>query len=215
MINPLEKFKQSLLKTVEIQNTKFTFNPFIKIKSINKIDVLAEGLKEINDIKLEDLDEIKNSKKDLKEAIKEEIGSWDTNLTDLLFKRFVNLIQENKEIDFDKEKDLRIYWKIRQIFNKEEIDTWGDLEWSWAYWNVAQDEIDKDKFDDRALEKRKIWYNPELLSALKKQKDIEKQQKQEETLILNKLMAEKGFKLENVELIDAEENDIPMVIEDK
>lgn len=215
MINPLEKFKQSLLKTVEIQDIKFTFNPFIKIKSINKIDVLTEGLKKINDIKLEDLDEIKNSKKELIEAIKEEIGSWDTNLTDLLFKRFVNLIQENKEIDFEKEKDLRVYWKIRKIFSKEEIDTWGDLEWSWAYWNVAQDEIDKDKFDDRALEKRKVWYNPELLSALKKQKDIEKQQKEEETLILNKLMAEKGFKLENVELIDAEENDIPMVIEDK
>lgn len=215
MINPLEKFKQSLLKTVKIQDIKFTFNPFIKIKSINKIDVLAEGLKEINDIKLEDLDEIKNSKKELIEAIKEEIGSWDTNLTDLLFKRFVNLIQENKEIDFEKEKDLRVYWKIRKIFSKEEIDTWGDLEWSWAYWNVAQDEIDKDKFDDRALEKRKVWYNPELLNAIKKQKDIEKQQKEEETLILNKLMAEKGFKLENVELIDAEENDIPMVIEGK
>ena len=215
MINPLEKFKQSLLKTIKIQNTNFTFNPFIKIKSINKIDVLAEGLKKINDIKLEDLDEIKNSKKDLTEAIKEEIGSWDTNLTDLLFKRFVNLMQENKEIDFEKEKDLRVYWKIRKIFGKEEIDTWGDLEWSWAYWNVAQDEIDKDEFDNKALEKRKIWYNPELLSVLKKQEDIKKQQKQEEKQILNKLIAEKGFKLENIELVDAEENDIPMIIEDK
>lgn len=215
MINPLEKFKQSLLKTIKIQNTNFTFNPFIKIKSINKIDVLAEGLKAINDIKLEDFDEVKNNKKDLIEAIKEEIGGWDTNLTDLLFEKFVDLIQNNKEIDFEKEKDLRVYWKIRKIFGKEEIDTWGDLEWSWAYWNVAQDEIDKDEFDNRALEKRKVWYNPQLLSALKKQKDIEKQQKDEEKLILNKLMAEKGFKLENVELIDAEENDIPMVIEDK
>lgn len=215
MINPLEKFKQSLLKTIKIQNTNFTFNPFIKIKSINKIDVLAEGLKEVNGIKLEDFDEVKNNKKDLIEAIKEEIGGWDTNLTDLLFEKFVNLIQNNKEIDFEKEKDLRVYWKIRKIFSKEEIDTWGDLEWSWAYWNIAQDEIDKDKFDDRALEKRKVWYNPELLKAIKKQKDIEKQQKDEEKLILNKLMTDKGIKLENVELIDAEENDIPMVIEDK
>lgn len=215
MINPLEKFKQSLLKTIEINNKKFTFNPFIKIKSINKIDVLAEGLKAIDDIKLIDFEEVKNSNKELKEAIKDEIGSWDTNLTDLLFEKFVDLIQNNKEIDFEKEKDLRVYWKIRKIFGKEEIDTWGDLEWSWAYWNVAQDEIDKDKFDDRVLEKRKIWYNPELLSAMRKQKDIEKQQKNEEKLILNKLMAEKGIKLENVELIDAEENDIPMIIEDK
>lgn len=214
-MNPLEKFKQSLLKTIKIQNTNFTFNPFIKIKSINKIDVLAEGLKAVNGIKLEDFDEVKNNKKDLIEAIKEEIGGWDTNLTDLLFEKFVDLIQNNKQIDFEKEKDLRVYWKIRKIFSKEEIGTWGDLEWSWAYWNVAQDEIDKDKFDDRALEKRKIWYNPGLLSALKKQKDIEKQQKDEEKLILNKLMIEKGFKLENVELIDAEENDIPMIIEDK
>jgi len=214
-MNPLEKFKQSLLKTIKIQNTNFTFNPFIKIKSINKIDVLAEGLKEVNGIKLEDFDEVKSNKKCLFEAIKEEIGGWDTNLTDLLFEKFVNLIQENKEIDFEKEKDLRVYWKIRKIFSKEEIDTWGDLEWSWAYWNIAQDEIDKDKFDDRALEKRKIWYNPELLSAIKKQKDIEKQQKDEEKLILNKLMTDKGIKLENVELIDAEENDIPMIIEDK
>lgn len=214
-MNPLEKFKQSLLKTIKINNNKFTFNPFIKIKSINKIDVLAEGLKAIDDIKLIDFEEVKNSNKELKEAIKDEIGSWDTNLTDLLFEKFVSLIQENKPIDFEKEKDLRVYWKIRKIFGKEEIDTWGDLEWSWAYWNVAQDEIDKDKFDDRALEKRKVWYNPELLSAIKKQKDIEKQQKDEGKLILNKLMAKKGFKLENVELIDAEENDIPMIIEDK
>ena len=214
-MNPLEKFKQSLLKTIKINNNKFTFNPFIKINSINKIDILAEGLKAINDIKLIDFEEVKNSNKELKEAIKDEIGSWDTNLTDLLFEKFVSLIQENKQIDFEKEKDLRVYWKIRKIFSKEEIDSWGDLEWSWAYWNVAQDEIDKDEFDNRALEKRKIWYNPKLLNAIKKQKDIEKQQKDEETLILNKLMAEKGFKLENVELIDAEENDIPMVIEDK
>ena len=214
-MNPLEKFKQSLLKTIKIQNTNFTFNPFIKIKSINKIDVLAEGLKAIDDIKLIDFEEVKNSNKELKEAIKDEIGSWDTNLTDLLFEKFVDLIQNNKEIDFEKEKDLRVYWKIRKIFGKEEIDTWGDLEWSWAYWNVAQDEIDKDKFDDRALEKRKVWYNPELLNAIKKQKDIEKQQKDEEKLILNKLMTDKGIKLENVELIDAEENDIPMIIEDK
>lgn len=214
-MNPLEKFKQSLLKTIKIQNTNFTFNPFIKIKSINKIDVLAEGLKAIDDIKLIDFEEVKNSNKELKEAIKDEIGSWDTNLTDLLFEKFVDLIQNNKQIDFEKEKDLRVYWKIRKIFGKEEIDTWGDLEWSWAYWNVAQDEIDKDKFDDRALEKRKVWYNPELLNAIKKQKDIEKRQKDEEKLILNKLMTDKGIKLENVELIDAEENDIPMIIEDK
>ena len=214
-MNPLEKFKQSLLKTIEINNNRFTFNPFIKIKSINKIDILTEGLEAINDIKLIDFDEVKNSKKELKEAIKDEIGSWDTDLTDLLFEKFVQLIQQNKEIDFEKEKDLRIYWKIRKIFTKEEIDTWGDLEWSWAYWNVAQDEIDKDEFDNRALEKRKIWYNPQLLSALKKQEDIEKQQKEEEKQVLNKLIAEKGFKLENIELVDAEENDIPMIIEEK
>ena len=214
MINPLEKFKQSLLKTIEINNKKFTFNPFIKIKSINKIDILAEGLKAIDDIKLIDFNTIKYKENKI-EAIKEEIGSWDADLTDLLFNKFVKLIEENKEIDFKKEKDLRIYWKIRKIFSKEEIDTWSDFEWTWAYENVYQDEIEKDEFDNRSLEKRKIWYNPELFNAIRKQKDIEKQQKQEEKQIINKLIAEKGFKLENVELIDAEENDIPMIIEEK
>lgn len=214
MINPLEKFKQSLLKTIEINNKKFTFNPFIKIKSINKIDILAEGLKEIDNIKLIDFDTIKDKENKI-EAIKEEIGSWDSDLTDLLFNKFIKLIEENKEIDFKKEKDLRIYWKIRKIFSKEEIDTWGDFEWTWAYENVYQDEIEKDEFDNRSLEKRKIWYNPELFNAIRKQKDIEKQQKQEEKQIINKLIAEKGFKLENIELIDAEENDIPMIIEEK
>lgn len=214
MINPLEKFKQSLLKTIEINNKKFTFNPFIKIKSINKIDILAEGLKKVDNIKLIDFDTIKDKENKI-EAIKEEIGSWDADLTDLLFNKFVKLIEENKEIDFKKEKDLRIYWKIRKIFSKEEIDTWGDLEWTWAYENIYQDEVEKDEFDNRSLEKRKIWYNPELFNAIRKQKDIEKQQKQEEKQIIDKLIAEKGFKLENIELIDAEENDIPMIIEEK
>lgn len=215
MISPLEKFKQSLLKTVEIQNTKFTFNPFIKIKSINKINVLAEGLKEVNGIKLEDFDDIKNSKKDLVEAIKDEIGNWDTKLTDLLFQKFVELIQNNKEINFEEEKDLRVYWKLRKIFSKEELDNFTDFDWQWAYWNVAQDEIDKEEFDDRALEKRKPWYNTQLFNEIRKHENLKKQQEEEQKLLLNKLMAEKGFKLENVELIDAEENDIPMVIEDK
>ena len=54
-----------------------------------------------------------------------------------------------------------------------------------------------------------------MWNDIRKAKEAEKQQKQEEKQILNKLIAEKGFKLENIELVDAEENNIPMIIEEK
>ena len=215
MIDPLTKFKQSLLKTVEVNNHKFTFNPFIKLKTVNRIDLLAEGLKAVDGVNLVDFDSIKE-KENKEEAIKEEIKSWDSSLTTILFQKLIKLIQEHKEINFAKEKDLRVYWKIRKIFSKEEIDNWTDLDWAWAYENIYQDEIEKDEFDNRALEKRKIWYNHELFFAFRKQKETEKQQKQEEELLLKKLLKEQGVNLpENIELVDAEENDIPMILEEK
>lgn len=213
MIDPLTKFKESLLKTVEIQNKKFTFNPFIKITSLDPVQLLSEGLKAVDGINLVDFDTIKNSK-NINEAIRLEILSWDSSLVELLVKHLISLIQKNKEIDFDKEYTLRAYWKIRKIFSKEEIDNWDELTWQWAYYNINKDEIEKDEFDNRALEKRKPWYNTELYQAIRKDEETKKQQKLEEEQLLKKLIEDKKSKRFNVEfeLVDAEENDIPIII---
>ena len=104
MIDPLTKFKQSLLKTVEVNNHKFTFNPFIKLKTVNRIDLLAEGLKAVDGVNLVDFDSIRD-KENKEEAIKEEIRSWDSSLTTILFQKLIKLIQEHKKIDFAKEKE--------------------------------------------------------------------------------------------------------------
>lgn len=213
MIDPLTKFKESLLKTVEIQNKKFTFNPFIKITSLDPVQLLSEGLKAVDGINLVDFDTIKNSK-NINEAIRLEILSWDSSLVELLVKHLISLIQKNKEIDFDKEYPLRAYWKIRKIFSKEEIDSWDELTWQWAYYNINKDEIEKDEFDNRALEKRKPWYNTELYQAIRKDEEAKKQQKLEEEHLLKKLIEDEKSKRFNAEfeLVDAEENDIPTII---
>lgn len=215
MIDPLTKFKESLLKTVEIQNKKFTFNPFIKITSLDPVQLLSEGLKAVDGINLVDFDTIKNSE-NINEAIRLEILSWDNSLVELLVKHLISLIQKNKEIDFDKEYTLRAYWKIRKIFSKEEIDNWDELTWQWAYYNINKDEIEKDEFDNRALEKRKPWYNTELYKAIKKDQEAKKQQKLEEEQLLKKLIEDEKSKRFNVEfeLVDAEENDIPTIIDE-
>ena len=213
MIDPLTKFKESLLKTVEIQNKKFTFNPFIKITSLDSVQLLSEGLKAVDGINLVDFDTIKNSQ-NINEAIKLEILSWDSSLVELLVKHLISLIQKNKEINFDKEYTLRAYWKIRKIFSKEEIDNWDELTWQWAHYNINKDEIEREEFDNRALEKRKPWYNTELYKAIKKDEETKKQQKLEEEQLLKKLIEDEKSKRFNVEfeLVDAEENDIPTII---
>ena len=190
IVNPLTTFKNSLLKEVEVFGKKFTFDPSIKIKSTNKIDLLADGLKAVDGFNLKDFSNIKEEiDKGIneEEAIKKEIDSWDSKITDILFNKFISLLQKYNEIDFGKLPDLRVYWKIRKIFSKEEIDSWSDCEWQWAVYNIYQDEIDQDKFDDRRLEKRKMWYNSDLYGHIIKAKEAKEAEKEEQKSLIKKL----------------------------
>ncbi len=219
IVNPLTAFKNSLLKEVEVFGKKFTFDPSIKIKSTNKIDLLAGGLKAVDGFNLKDFSNIKEEiDKGIneEEAIKKEIDSWDSKITDILFNKFISLLQKYNEIDFDKLPDLRVYWKIRKIFNKEEIDSWSDCEWQWAVYNIYQDEIDQDKFDDRRLEKRKMWYNSDLYGHIIKAKEAKEAEKEEQKSLIKKLFEKQYPSASNVEfeVVDAEENDIPSIIEE-
>ena len=219
IVNPLTAFKNSLLKEVEVFGKKFTFDPSIKIKSTNKIDLLADGLKAVDGFNLKDFSNIREEiDKGIneKEAIKKEIDSWDSKITDILFDKFISLLQKYNEIDFEKLPDLRIYWKIRKIFSKEEIDSWSDCEWQWAVYNIYQDEIDQDKFDDRRLEKRKIWYNSDLYGHIIKAKEAKEAEKEEQKSLIKKLFEKQYPSASNVEfeVVDAEENDIPSIIEE-
>ena len=219
IVNPLTAFKNSLLKEVEVFGKKFTFDPSIKIKSTNKIDLLADGLKAVDGFNLKDFSNIREEiDKGIneEEAIKKEIDSWDSKITDILFNKFISLLQKYNEIDFEKLPDLRIYWKIRKIFSKEEIDSWSDCEWQWAVYNIYQDEIDQDKFDDRRLEKRKMWYNSDLYGHIIKAKEAKEAEKEEQKSLIKKLFEKQYPSASNVEfeVVDAEENDIPSIIEE-
>lgn len=219
IVNPLTAFKNSLLKEVEVFGKKFTFDPSIKIKSTNKIDLLADGLKAVDGFNLKDFSNIREEiDKGIneEEAVKKEIDSWDSKITDILFDKFISLLQKYNEIDFDKLPDLRIYWKIRKIFSKEEIDSWSDCEWQWAVYNIYQDEIDQDKFDDRRLEKRKMWYNSDLYGHIIKAKEAKEAEKEEQKSLIKKLFEKQYPSASNVEfeVVDAEENDIPSIIEE-
>lgn len=219
IVNPLTAFKNSLLKEVEVFGKKFTFDPSIKIKSTNKIDLLADGLKAVDGFNLKDFSNIKEEVDkgiNEEEAIKKEIDSWDSKITDILFNKFISLLQKYSEIDFDKLPDLRVYWKIRKIFSKEEIDSWSDCEWQWAVYNIYQDEIDQDKFDDRRLEKRKMWYNSDLYGHIIKAKEAKEAEKEEQKSLIKKLFEKQYPSASNVEfeVVDAEENDIPSIIEE-
>lgn len=219
IVNPLTAFKDSLLKEVEVFGKKFTFDPSIKIKSTNKIDLLADGLKAVDGFNLKDFSNIReeiDKGTDEEEAIKKEIDSWDSKITDILFNKFISLLQKYNEIDFEKLPDLRIYWKIRKIFSKEEVDSWSDCEWQWAVYNIYQDEIDQDKFDDRKLEKRKMWYNSDLYGHIIKAKEAKEAEKEEQKSLIKKLFEKQYPSASNVEfeVVDAEENDIPSIIEE-
>lgn len=219
IVNPLTAFKNSLLKEVEVFGKKFTFDPSIKIKSTNKIDLLTDGLKAVDGFNLKDFSNIREEiDKGIneEEAIKKEIDSWDSKITDVLFNKFISLLQKYNEIDFDKLPDLRVYWKIRKIFSKEEIDSWSDCEWQWAVYNIYQDEIDQDKFDDRRLEKRKMWYNSDLYGHIIKAKEAKEAEKEEQKSLIKKLFEKQYPSASNVEfeVVDAEENDIPSIIEE-
>lgn len=219
IVNPLTAFKNSLLKKVEVFGKKFTFDPSIKIKSTNKIDLLADGLKAVDGFNLKDFSNIKEEiDKGIneEEAIKKEINSWDSKITDVLFNKFISLLQKYNEIDFDKLPDLRVYWKIRKIFSKEEIDSWSDCEWQWAVYNIYQDEIDQDRFDDRKLEKRKMWYNSDLYGHIIKAKEAKEAEKEEQKSLIKKLFEKQYPSASNVEfeVVDAEENNIPSIIEE-
>lgn len=219
IINPLTAFKNSLLKEVEVFGKKFTFDPSIKIKSTNKIDLLADGLKAVDGFNLKDFSNIReeiDKGVDEEEAIKKEIDSWDSKITDILFDKFISLLQKYNEIDFEKLPDLRIYWKIRKIFSKEEVDSWSDCEWQWAVYNIYQDEIDQDRFDDRRLEKRKIWYNSDLYGHIIKAKEAKEAEKEEQKSLIKKLFEKQYPSASNVEfeVVDAEENDIPSIMEE-
>lgn len=220
IINPLDNFKKSLLKTIIIKDKKFTVDISLKYDIYNKLSLLSRGLISIDNIKLEDIDSVKediSSGIDKEEAIKNEIGSWDSRLTDILYTKYLELLSQYQNIDFDKETELRLYWKIRKIFSRDEIDNWSEVDWRWAYYNIFKDEEEQNKFDDTALEKRKPWYNYDLWKGINKNKQDEEMAKEQEK-IENKKFIEDILKKQNpnvkvdFELVD---DDTPIIIEGK
>ena len=218
MLDPLSIFKQSLLKKVKVMDKTFTFDLSKPLKSLNKVDILVNGLKAVENVNLSDFGEVKqNVERGLTEqdAIKQEIESWEPEVINILVNKYVELLKKQEPIDFKKLPDLRIYWKLRKIFSKEEIDSWSSIDYDWAIWNLHQDFIDKDEFDNRNLEKRKMWMNFDLFKHINKVEEQKKSEEQENKLLIQKLMEKQGLKSDNYEIELVEDEDIPTVIEEE
>lgn len=218
MLNPLDAFKSTFLKDVKVMGKTFTFDTSKPLKTLNKVEILVNILVAVEKVNLEDFSTIKEAlDKGLtkEEAIKEEILSWEPEIIDLLVNKYIELLKKQEPIDFKKLPDLRIYWKIRKIFSKEEVDNFSDIDYQWAVWNLQEDFKEKDEFDDRALEKRKPWYSIELFNHLHKKEQEKKQEEQENKLLIQKLMEKQGVDPNNFEIELVEEEDIPTVIEEE
>lgn len=217
MLNPLSAFKQTFLKDVKVMGKTFTFDTSKPIKTLNKVEILVDILKSVEKVNLDDFSTIRKAVErgiSLEEAKKQEIESWEPEIVDLLVKKYIELINNKKPIDFEKLPDLRVYWKIRKIFSKEEVDNWGSLDYEWAIYNLQEDLKEKDELDDRNLEKRKAWMNLDLYNHLHKKEQEKQQEEQENKLLIQKLMEQQGIDPNKFEIEMVEEEDIPTVIEE-
>lgn len=196
----------------------FTFDLSKPLKSLNKVDILVNGLKSVENLNLTDFSEVKQGiERGLteQEAIKQEIESWEPEVINILVNKYIELLKKQEPIDFKKLPDLRIYWKLRKIFSKEEIDNFSDIDYQWAIWNLQEDFKEEDEFDDRQLEKRKPWYSIELFKHIHKVEEQKKSEEQENKLLIQKLMEKQGINSNNYEIELVEEEDIPTVIEEE
>lgn len=218
MLNPLSAFKQTFLKDVKIMGKTFTFDTSKPLKTLNKVDILIDTLKSVENVNISEFGSIKEAIDKgltLEQAKKEEIESWEPEIIDILVKKYIQLIKDKKPIDFSKLPDLRIYWKIRKIFSKEEVDNWSDIDYEWAVYNIQEDFKEKDEFDNRALEKRKPWYSVELYNHINKKEQEKKQQEQENKLLIQKMMEQQGIDSDKFEIELVEDQELPSIIEEE
>ena len=218
MLNPLSEFKQSLLKDITVLGKKYTFNTANSLKSLNKVDILVNTLVKVENVNISEFDSVKSELErglTLEQAIKEEIESWEPEIINILVNKYVELLKNQKPIDFKNYPDLRIYWKIRKIFSKEEVDNFSQIDYDWCLWNLQEDFKEKDEFDDRNLEKRKPWYNTELYNHINKKEQEKQEEEQSNKLLIQKLMEKQGINTNNIEIeLVNEEEDIPSIIEE-
>lgn len=216
MLNPLAAFKKSLLVDVKVMGKTFTFDTSKALKTLNKVDILVDILVAVEKVNLEDFSSIKDSLDkglSLQEAKKAEIESWEPEIIGILIQKYINILKDKKPIDFKNLPDLRIYWKLRKIFTKEEIDSWADIDWKWAIFNLQEDLNEAEEADDRALEKRKPWYSIELYNHLNKKEQEKQQQEQENKLLVQKLMEQQGLDSDKYQ-IEFVEEELPSIIEE-
>ena len=218
MLNPLDSFKRTFLKDVKIMGKTFTFDTSKPLKTLDKVDILVTILVAVEKVNLEDFSSIKEAlDKGLtkEEAIKEEILSWEPEIVDILVNKFIDLIKDQKPIDFNNLPDLRIYWKLRKIFGKEEVDNFSDIDYQWAIFNLQEDFKEAEEADDRNLEKRKAWMNLDLYKYLNKKEKEKQQETEENKLLIQKLIEQQGIDSDKYQIELVEEEDIPTVIEEE
>lgn len=129
MQNPMEEFKKSFTKTYNIQGKKFLFRSLstketddiekeVARKTVSltddskfntrKVETLAISLISVDGIALSKFEEVQVAvSKGIaeKEAIKEEISSWDESFTTLLFLFYLEMLKE-KDKKFEKDAEF-------------------------------------------------------------------------------------------------------------
>lgn len=218
MLNPLAAFKKSLLVDVKVMGKTFTFDTSKTLKTLNKVDILVDILVAVEKVNLEGFSSIREAVDkgiSLQEAKKAEIESWEPEIIDILVKKYINIIKDKKPIDFNNLPDLRIYWRLRKIFSKEEVDNFSDIDYQWAIFNLQEDFKEAEEADDRNLEKRKAWMNLDLYNHLNKKEQEKQQEAEENKLLIQKLIEQQGIDSDKYQIELVEEEDIPTVIEEE
>lgn len=209
----LDELKKEFIKEEVINGKRFKFSiyDFNHVKNIyDSAGVLADTLISVNDIKLNNFEEIR---KDIEngmdefQARKKEILTWDNSLVKLLVTAVFSAkdnADKNTHINFDKYPFLRLYWKFIKMFGKDEIDSWGSIEWDWAIYNYEKDLKEEHNKEEYEFERLKPWRNLELFKAEMEQKKNDEVLETENIKLTKKYLKE-NFNIDSdVEIIEEE-----------
>lgn len=190
----IEIIEEEAFNELSNESEKLTYNLYYQKR---KIKILSKSIISIDGIKLSHFDSIKNNLKnnDVDFLIQKEIETWDNNVTDIIFSFFNSLMKEKtrikKKIDFNSNPELRLYWKLRKNFSKEEIDSWSQIEWEWAIKNIQKDEEDKIELIKSVFNFIKPYMNLDLYKAEQENKEQEKKQLVEDNKLIQQYNTDK------------------------
>lgn len=232
-MNPLDEYKKSSvenfnlgthivkIKTLSYNETKFIEEAKNAIDS--KIRTLAKAIISVDNVELKDFDSVIQSQKEnkltIEQSICQEIGSWDSNAIEVLYGFFVALTYRHRKEkavnkNLSENPQLRIYWKLRKIFSKEEIDSWDSEDWNWAFDNLREDRKEQLDLIKDVIDYIKPYLNMDLYKWENKKEKENKARKAADNKVVQKYNTDKvEFEIDNSVGGDVFSDEIPIIME--